>query len=496
MPKLYLPVPEVDKAIVRPALIEIVRQVKDITGLPEDARVMYLSETNSSPQAGSTVDTDIMDNTTITGSKLITIEVNETYNENYLGTVAIAQMEHVLIFNDPFIGVNMKPIYTSRTYEITVRYRNPSRTQAKAWRDHIYMHTNHLRDVNLHKATYHYSIPKPFMRILKEIHTLRENVAPYGDTFTDWLLKHVTSRITAATTLNGDKAEWVIPEQQIRVQGIMNWNNGAPERESQGGDTNLWFSEFTYTVTIDVPTGIHIEYPIMVHNQLLDMKFIPEEPPDDETQPKTFPFSLKALHHFEVGHDTYIRQRYPMRPRWPEYDDWWPTKNLPDMRCVFSALCDLDPNNKSFLLNLEELGDYAIKESIMKFIREVEWKYITKPYKSMLYLTYYRSDLPFDDRWITLDNKMNLRAKNELSLRDMHRVTLNLVIDPSVIDPKFFDRINKYPDAKEDLGIKDRYKDRPIFYTVNTAYIIARRRSDYNWWKQWDKVHKPEEIKV
>ena len=115
MPKLYLPVPEVDKAIVRPALIEIVRQVKDITGLPEDARVMYLGETNSSPQAGSTVDTDIMDNTTITGSKLITIEVNEAYNENYLGTVALARPEQVLIFNDPFIGVNMKPIYTSRS---------------------------------------------------------------------------------------------------------------------------------------------------------------------------------------------------------------------------------------------------------------------------------------------------------------------------------------------------------------------------------------------
>ena len=494
MPKLYLPVPEVDKAIVRPALIEIVRQVKDITGLPEDARVMYLGETNSSPQAGSTVDTDIMDNTTITGSKLITIEVNEAYNENYLGTVALARPEQVLIFNDPFIGVNMKPIYTSRSYEITVRYRNPSRTQAKAWRDNIYMHTNHLRDVNLHKATYHYSIPKPFMKLLKEIYTLRENVAGYGDTFDDWLLKHITSRITAATTLNGDKAEWVIPEQQIRVQGLFNFSNGAPEKESQGGDTNLWFSEFTYTVTMDVPTGVHIEYPIMVHNQLLDMKWIPKPAPDDETRPKTFPYSLKALHYFEVGHENWLRDQ--IRPKWPEYDDWWPSKNLPDMKCLFSALCDLDPNNKPFLLNLKELGDFSIKDSILDFIEKVEWKYLTKPYKSLLYLTYYRSDLPFDDRWIRLDNKLNLFATNDLSLRDMHRVTLNIVTDPSVIDPAFWIRINKFPDAKKDLGIGDIYKDRPIFYTVNTAYIIARRRSMYEWWQKYDKANKPEEIKV
>ena len=126
MPKLYLPLPEVEKSITRPVVMDIVRQIIDITNSSKDTRILFLGDARSSAQVGSTVGANITENTKISSSEQMYIEVNEVYNENYLGTMAHAQTEQIPIFIDEYLGVVIKPIYTSRVFDITFRYRNPS----------------------------------------------------------------------------------------------------------------------------------------------------------------------------------------------------------------------------------------------------------------------------------------------------------------------------------------------------------------------------------
>lgn len=444
MPKLYLPVPEIEKSITRPVVLDIIRQVKDITGIPKDTKEVFLGDAKSGLQAGSTVNSDIMDNTMVAASKQIFMEVNETYNENYLGTMAIAQAEQLPIFLDNELGVVLKPIYSSRIFEITVRYRNPSKTQAKAWRDNIYMHVNHLRDVNLHVATYHYSIPRPFMVLLQEIHRLRENVEGYGEDFDTYFFTNSTTRNTEITTLTGDKTEFAVAEQQIRVQGMFNFTE-APEKEQMGGDTNMWISEFTYRVTMDIPTGVHIQYPVMVHNQLLDDKYIPQPAADDTKHDKAFARSLKALSRFEVPTDVARAKPYANVVHIPECDDWLADNHPPGMYPVISALCEILPDNKKLLLNLSELGEYSIDEEILDYIKTVEYRYLTLPYKSIFHLSYYRNKFLSTDRNTYLDASLNFMTREDVSLRDSNRVMLLMVTDISSIDPAALKRMKRYP---------------------------------------------------
>lgn len=505
MPKVFLPVPEVDKSITRPVVLDIVRQVMDITNISKDTNILFLGDAKSTRQAGSDVGADQLNNTKISASEQIAIEVAESYNNDYLGTMAIAQTEQIPIFIDNDLGVVLKPIYGSHVFEISFRYRSPSRTKAKAWRDEIYMRVNQMRDVNLHSATYHYSIPTGLFGILKEIHRLRENVAGYNQDFDTYFHENMTTRVTEATTLNGSSTQFVIAEKQMRIQGLFGFTE-SPEKANMGGETDMWITEFTYKVTFDIPLGVHMVYPIMIHNQLLDDRYIAPTSEDDEKHDKAFSHSLKALHFFEVPQDIKRHQAFAAAVQIPENDDWLPDNAPPQMHGIIHALCQVDTSDDKYLLNLRELGDYSIDEDILEYFAKEEYKYLTLPYKSIYHISMYRFRFLTTDRNLSVDKDLKVMTKESLPLRANHRVRLSMVTDITSVDPACFKRMKKYPEVLRKtltalrisydqlmeyapvvnmlkymphltptgLTLQAVYAKRTNFNTVNSAYVVAR----------------------
>ena len=446
MPKLYLPVPEVDKSMTRPVILDIISQLKDITAIDQKTQVLFLGDAKSSLQPGSPVDPDIMDNTKIAAYSQLSIEVTESYNEGNIGNVAIAQTEQIPIFTDHDLGIVLKPIYTSRVYDIRVAYRNPSRTNAKAWRDRIYMHVNQLRDINLHVAKYHYGIPKAFIVLLTELYRLRENVAGYNDDWDRYFISNCKRELTEITTLTGSSVDWAIAEQQIRVQGTFDFT-GSPEKEQMGGETNMWMSDFTYRVTMDVPTGMHMQYPIMVHNQLLDDRYIPKPSEDDTKHYKSFTHSLRALHRFEVPYDNDRMNPWNEYSHYPQEDDWYPDQIPTGMKMIYSSLCQVDPSDPKLIVSLKELGEWMIDEEVLEYFTQVEYKYLTIPYQSPYHVTYYRHKFLTRHQDVSVTSRLELRSKEDLSLRDTHRLAINLVADIDLINPEAFKRMKRYPNV-------------------------------------------------
>lgn len=444
MPKLYLPVPELEKSIVRPVMLDIVRQVRDMTNIPADVKIIFLSDARSSPQNGSKQSEEIMDNTSISGSNRITFEVTEQYSPDYMGTLAIAQTEQIPIFIDHELGVVLKPIYTSRIFDINIRYRDHSRTRVKAWRDDIYMHINHMRDVNIHTADYHYSIPSAFLALVKEIHRLRENVAGYGQDFEDYFFSCISNRNTEITNLVGDNPLFAIAERQTRIQGLFDFTE-APEKESSDDTINKWVSNFTYRVTIDIPTGVHVQYPVMIHNQLLDEKYIPKLAFDEDKHEHAFSRSLKALHRFEATKAPNGNSISNKTIHEPEYDDWWPDNQLPDSSFVFTALCELLPDDLRLIIDLNELGNYSIDEEILEYFRKVEYPYLTKAYQSPYHISLYRDKFLANEGILTVNSKLEYRASSDLSLRRNYRFALSMITDISSINVQAFRRMRRYP---------------------------------------------------
>ena len=120
----------------------------------------------------------------------------------------------------------------------------------------------------------------------------------------------------------------------MRIQGLFGFTE-SPEKANMGGETDMWITEFTYKVTFDIPLGVHMVYPIMIHNQLLDDRYIAPASEDDEKHDKAFSHSLKALHFFEVPQDIKRHQAFAAAVQIPENDDWLPDNAPPQMHGIY-----------------------------------------------------------------------------------------------------------------------------------------------------------------
>lgn len=511
MPKIYLPLPETDTSVVRPIVFDIVRGLLEITQIPESTPIYYKGQTSTIAQKGSTLQSgDTRDNTKLASNSFVTIEVTETYMEDALSSTAISQYEHPPIFHDHSLRISIKPIYIHNEYTVTFRYQDKSKIQAQRWRNDIRMKISHLRDINIHTATYHFVMPLEIMRLLQEIYKHREAVEPYNQTFNTYFDSFATTKFTTVSNLDGSSQVQAVKETQTRIQGIFDFVSG-PDEPALDTESQTYVSEITYKFWFDKPIGCHISYPVMIHNQLIDTSFIPRDGEDLEKHDMLYSHSLNALHHME-NMEIMKRADYDFKVvNIPPYDDFAPDNYPPDTVPLCHALCQIDPNDKKYVLDLNDLGEYEIDPDIMVLMKDQEFTFMTKPYQSLFQFSLYRWQHLTDDKQVFIDSNLKLYSKEPLDLRTNHYVRFSLVSDLNVLPVPALKRLRSHPKAMvkvfnalrvnkgqlmrlvrkvdllkyfpnlPDVGYSRLDIDNAHvgFNTVMTSFVLARKRSEY-----------------
>lgn len=444
MPSIDLPVPESDKNIARQAVFAVVRQVMEITNIPKDTLVVYKGKSEAIAQHGSTAQSSAQP--LLASTNMLTVEVIENFTPNGVATTATSRLENEPIFVDEFLDIMLRPIYSSNEMEIQAVYKSKSQNAAMRWRDDIRNRVSQMRDVNMHGLEYHYSPPREFIYILREIHKLREATDGYGDKFEEYLFQNSTTKLTEIANQSGGIVDYAVAESQLRIQGMFDFDV-TPREITKGEDAGQWVAEFTYKFILDRPTACHFRYPIMVHNQLLDRKLIPVQPDDHNKHDRQFTRSGKAIHYFETQNLAAKDYGKQLEFRVPETDEFIPNVTPPDLHGVFSVLCSIDPTDKKYLLDLKDLGDIKIDSDIMEFIKAVEWKYLTIPMASMLHVSVYRHSYLANDRDFFVNNQQQVRCREDVSLRKNHRVLFSLMKDLQVVQPAALKRMKMFPKA-------------------------------------------------
>jgi hypothetical protein len=505
MPNISIPTPEVNSAVIRPAILDIVRQVKEITKIPTDARVSFVGELEAAYQKGSAMSQNDTDRIDLSFSDKVTVEIESEFNEGNVLSTAVRQGEHAPVFNDDTIGVVIKPIYGKLDFTINIAFRSESQTEGINWRNAIKTHISMMRDVNLHDITYHYVIPKEYIYILTEIHRLRENVAGYNEDLETYLSTHSTTRMTAISNQSGSQRELGVAEKQIRILGLYDFTI-SPEKGSRDEAGSAWTTTFTYKVSFDVPMLVNMQYPIMVHNQMLEYPYISDEQSYNlDNVDKRYSLSTGYLSHFESNVETDKVMERSSVVRIPVFDEFVPTSKPHATQPMFIALCSVDEQNKKMLLNLNELGDNNLDSDVINFLKE-EYHYLTLPYKSIFHISLYKWSALSSDKAIYVDSALNVLAREDLSLRVNHRVVFSAVMDISMVDKAGLVRLKKHrvaavkvlkaigvtkaqlkyfahqinflplmPDLPDTgISLPAYYRELYQFNTVQTAYIISR----------------------
>lgn len=446
MPVINMPIEETEQLIDRPAVFAVIEQVKNITHIPSDVLVTYVG------QNGSTVQFEHETNPNaapvkLASGRMITVEVEEQPDEGMFATVAGNRPEHIPDFRDPALGVELKPCYAGFDYVVSVTYRTPSRTEAIRWRNDARFKASQSRFVNMHVFEFMYQIPKGAMEVLRQIHKLREAKAGYGQDFDEYFTQGLTTKATQVSTVTGTHPEILIKEKQARVQGSFDFTFDPAKQDKNEGSG--WEIHFTYTFSFNKPTEYSVRYPIVIHNQALDMKYIPQETMDTSEMDGKMSLSMDALHFMEASTVLKRQTRYEPIHYWPTFDKWIVRVPPPGQVVLASFLLGLEQDYQGPILNIHNLADYYIDSDVIEWIDKEEWKYLHLPHTSALQISLYRNEQLSAPQAISLNQNGDVLLLEKANARKRYRVVLSRAMKLNNCEARSLKRLARYPGAMQ-----------------------------------------------
>ncbi len=456
MPKIALEVPETYDNITRPITVGITRDLIDQLGLPNNIGIRYLGSAGTEAQDGSLL-TKSNNQVSFSFDDKVAVDIEESYLEEAVLTTAVKKRENNVIFADRGVDTYLKPVYTKTQVVLSFRYRSSDKSSAMRFRDYLRRKSTEGRNVLLHEVNYHYSIPNPFLIILSEIHRLRENVAGYDEDLSQWFRQHFTHTLTGLSNLSGTETLLAIAEKQIGIQGWFDFiaEPANPERDKEG---DTWNVGFNYTFQYDKVTAVYMQYPIVVHNQLLPIRFVDTTPVYDLYQQPRRPSWTGHLGELFSPHS---RRAYPRLEGViiPSYDDWLPEAAPYQTIDLVTTLVGVEFDNPRKVVNLQELGEFALAPDILDFLKEYH-KDLTRYLDCAFHVTFYRGSLVQSSDTVYVDEDLTVWSTTDLNPRDVHHFRISVVSALKKLTPDAEEALRRNPDVVKkviDL-VEDTYR--------------------------------------
>lgn len=451
MPSLILETPETYDSITRPVTTEVVKDLIERLSLPNDTGILYQGNAEVSAQRGSILARK-RDDVTFPFTGRVKVDLTENYLEaNVLNTATLSK-ENPPVFADPALGVSIHPVYTRTEAVISFSYRAPDFNTATRWRDHIRRKSSEGMQALLHELHYHYSPPEPFLTLLHEIYQKREAVEGYGDSYNDYLINHFTHRLTTLANMNASRVLGAIAEKQIEVQGWLSFPDqpDVPDKDREGG---TWNVDFTYTFHYDKVTAMTMFYPIVVHNQLLDERFIDTRLPytTNPPKPRLTSRSASAFDMFRLNHDHLTRKGVEPVVI-PFYDDWKPVVARTRTLDMITCLVGVDYDDPFLIVDLKELGDIGIEPDVLEVLKEGH-DLINQHLMFPFFFTFYRGKIAVPADEIMIDENLVVRSRRRLNPRDIHHFKFSVVWDLTLLGDRGRDIILRHPSVAKKIII-------------------------------------------
>lgn len=521
MPRVATEVQDTYESITRPVAMTVARQVAELMGWSETINILFLGDIEEAAMPGSTPGASDLPSK-FNNNGRIRLEITENAIEDRILATAVYQKEHLPIFVDKDLGIKLHPVYSGTEIVLQFQFRAPNRVLAKRFRDDALIKTAMGRKENLHELTYHYGLPPAYLIMLQQFHSMREAVAGYGEDFSVWVSNHITPRATNLMNLNGTQQQLVIGETQICPQGWFDFN-AVPEPESKNDETGTWLVNFTYTLQFDKVIGIAAQWPLVIHNQLVDETyrdtpnasgvFVGSIDPDRiERAPSLSRF---AFDKFTTLYSSACARKYG-GVSIPEYDEWEPAIVHPNTVSIANVMLMVDLDDPTAIMDLHELGNYSIQADILAYLAS-DHTNLTIYGQSAVHLALYVDDYPMVDGTITVDANLVVRAAQPLNPRSRYHLRISVQHDLLSIPTAAQDKLRlqgpackelladlqfrligdalipdlvagKYVTRVDFLRIAQRINDRTTPYRIGIDYhmqtvgnflIVTHRETDY-----------------
>lgn len=445
MPKLTKQLPEGYEAVSRPIARGMISSIIKHLGIGDKYYVQFGGDLETSPLPGSLLSDPVKNegNTRFTQSQKVSVSLKEDFIEQEVLATPVARKNVPEVFIDAPLDVTLKPVYHLIEGVLSFTYRAADQTSAEQWLKGLVRHISQGRKELYEEICYEYPIPREFVAVLREIHRLRESNAGYGDSLGDWLRGHMTDRATVITTMAGKEPLLVIKEVQKGVIGWFDWT--IPPTPEKADDGATYTASFEYHYQYEQVTGVHLSYPIMIHQQLLDAKWCPRNTPYEMWRQPAYMSLAKSMYesHKNVP-GGYIETMEGVV--YPEYDEWIPYNVPANTLKLFSALLSVDATDPTLVVNLHDLLHWELNPIVLDYLlANREW--ITKHHFSPVIVSLYVDKDRYDETTLTIDADGSVRTSAPMDSRKQYHFVIHAMLDLSQLTRERQDVLRTYPAA-------------------------------------------------
>ena len=426
MPIVSIPISGVYETIIRPTAKDVVNRIMSETCIPSDVVILFPNESGKNKQHGSAIDDpNKQDNARFDQKSTITITITDNFNEEDLGKTAENRPEQQFLMRDDRIGIYVRPVLADVDMEVAVAYKAQSYNDAIRWRNNIRGRISEQYNIQSFDVTYFYGIPAEVLFILKELHVMRERVAPYSETFDVFQQAISSPRLTHVTNQGGSANLLACRETQTRIIGWYDFT-AAPDEGSRDDEGSTWSISFTYKFRLNMPIKCNMRYPYMVHNQIVpDYLRLKPKPNDDISTRQSRSYSGMLSAYFEANYaPLQVRRGYAI----PDFDDYIPPVVPPNNTRIFTALLQTGDTDVRECMNLADNGSLVFDPDILTLL-QLESPYMQYANQSIFTLSLYCDYNLLDPSTFTIDKQLNVRFNFDPSLRSVYRLRLGLDTD-------------------------------------------------------------------
>lgn len=427
MPTIVRTIAETTQAITRPVVMDAIKLLKDYTGIGRDVEIQVFTGSNAAATPGSVLNSGNGENVKFDSHAKVYADYTERLVEAEALTIPSTWTDTPPFFLDEALNIYMRPIYAQTEVTISIRYRCPNEAAAQRWMNDITTRMSMERSNLPLELSYSYQIPPKFLEAAAHFHSLREEVAGYGDTFVEYLRKCFDDKVTVEMTMADKGHQFSVKETGVRILG---WFDFTTPPQPERNDTNgTWVASFDFTFNYDKPISCFMRHPIIVHNQIVDGDYHRDPIPYDPMHYAQGSLTRHAYDH--IAYENTRGYRHPVGGVvMPSFDDWDPKSFSRFTTSAYTSLIFVEPDDPYQIANLYKLNPWQLGDQFLHWI-ENNPTLVFKEEMSPLILELYVGNNRWTPEGIYLDEHLNLRSVTPLDERKVHHLRIAITTDLS-----------------------------------------------------------------
>ena len=426
MASFILEIEEIYNTISRPVIMQIAKDVIKLTDFDKDCDIYFKGFSNQGVNKESVMEQDKKESVNFSHKNRVLLSAETKYIDPNIYSAQPHRSEFRPIFYDKEHNITLSPINYEIEVELTLNFISKDRPTIEKWRSDIRRKLGQSVKSYLHRIDYTFSIDNKFITVLNHLYAIKGINIENTISFNQWLENISLEKISAVVNQIGNGQTIIVEQSQLGVTGL--WSDTVPEIEKmESGD--LYQANLSYLFRYSQPTSLAMQYPIMLNNTLISSKY--RVPCDYNSElilgdPEKLIWGLNFTRYTPPTH-------YPCKTlRLPCFDDWEPKVIPLGTASIYTALIEIDNNEKKYVMDLSELGGKYILADWLKDSLEYFNEDCLIIGKSPILISLYRNDV-----WANFDllylSRFKLFTRTDMEFYNTYHVRLSIYTDLTLL---------------------------------------------------------------